>query len=209
MEDDVRLRRVQPDLTVSDTAEWQPGGGEALAVADAISTELEYPDFEPQKRRHLSIIHNASRRVVTVVELLSPSNKPPGDDSEAYREKRAELIASDVNLVEIDLLRRGERLTMRGQHPPGDYFVYIGRTEQRPRCQVIGWPLRAPMPLIPIPLLPDDDESTLDLTVTFRAAYEPAFYDRRLPYTDSLDPPPSEPDAEWLRQCLGASDPPQ
>jgi hypothetical protein len=119
------------------------------------------------------------------------------------------LIASHVNLVEIDLLRRGERLTMRGQHPPGDYFVYIGRTEQRPRCQVIGWPLRAPMPLIPIPLLPDDDESTLDLTVTFRAAYEPAFYDRRLPYTDSLDPPPSEPDAEWLRQCLGASDPPQ
>ena len=97
------------------------------------------------------------------MELLAAANKASGEDGiEAYLEKRAELIASQVNLVEIDLLRGGERLPMRGPLPSGVYHVFIGRLGRKPRCQVTAWPLQMALPKIPIPLLPDDEEVVLD-----------------------------------------------
>lgn len=47
---------------------------------------------------------------------------------------------------------------------------------------------RSPLPAVPIPLLPDDPEVTLDLQAAFRAAYEPSLYDRRLSYDQPLVP---------------------
>ena len=47
----------------------------------------------------------AERRIVTVVVILSPSNKTAHEKGEAYRFKREEYIATGVNLLEIDLLR--------------------------------------------------------------------------------------------------------
>jgi opacity protein-like surface antigen len=40
---DVRLNRVQPDLTISTTDAWRTGAGAAVAVAEPITAELEYP----------------------------------------------------------------------------------------------------------------------------------------------------------------------
>jgi hypothetical protein len=160
----------------------------------------EYPEFEPRTKRHLRLIHRPTGRVVTVMELLSPSNKTPGEDGlDAYLEKRAEFVASRCRLVELDLLRGGERLPMAGPLPAGDYYVYIGRVGRRPRCQIMAWSLRSPLPTIPIPLLP---EVSLDLQAAFRAAYEPSLYDRRLPYEEPLSPPLSAEDEAWVRQRL-------
>ena len=157
-------------------------------------------------QRHLKIIHRPSERVVTVMELLSPANKAAGEGGlDAYLEKRAELLACRCNLVELDLLRGGERLPMAGVLPPGDYFAYVGRIGRKPRCQVIGWPLRAQLPSIPIPLLPEDGELPLDLQAVFLAAYEPAFFDRRLPYHEPLGTPLHPTDETWMRTILPAA----
>jgi hypothetical protein len=104
--------------------------------------------------------------------------------------------------VEIDLLRGGERLPMRGPLPAGDYFVYIGRSGRKPRGKVIGWDWKSPMPTIMIPLLPEDPEIDLNLQAVFESAYEPACYDRVLPYGDPLDPPLPPLDAAWARERL-------
>ena len=50
------------------------------------------------------------------------------------------------------------------------------------------WSLRSPLPIVPIPLLPEDPEVPLDLQAVFHAAYEPSLYDRRLPYDQPLFP---------------------
>jgi len=116
-------------------------------------------------------------------------NKQPGEDGlDAYLEKRAEFIASRSNLVEIDLLRGGDRLPMSGDLPPGDYYVYIGRVQRKPRCQVLGLPWRRPLPVIPIPLLPEDGEAKVDLEEIFQRTYDPSYYDKRLPYGEPLVP---------------------
>ena len=201
--EEVRLHRVKPDVTISVGEAWKAAGEAAVAVAEPTMVELDYPDFEPRTQRHMRLIHRPTGRVVTVMELLSPINKAPGENGlEAYLEKRAEFLASRCHLIEFDLLRDGERLPMAGPLPRGDYYVYLGRAGRRPRGQIIAWPLRSPLPTIPVPLLPGDPEVTLDLQAAFRAAYEPSLYDRRLPYEQPLLPPLRPEDESWVRQRL-------
>jgi hypothetical protein len=201
--EDVRLHRVQPDVTVSATAAWQPGTEAAVGVAEPTAVELEYPDIEPRRQRHLRLIHRPTGQVVTVMELLSPINKTPGEDGlDAYLEKRAELLGSGCHLIELDLLRGGERLPMAGPLPQGDYYVYVGRVGRRPRGQIITWSLRSPLPTVHVPLLAPDPEVPLDLQSVFRAAYEPSLYDRRLPYAEPLLPALPPADEAWVRQRL-------
>ena len=53
---------------------------------------------------------NHGQRLVTTIEILSPSNKRPGTEGwELYQRKRQTLLLGNVNLVEIDLLRGGQR----------------------------------------------------------------------------------------------------
>lgn len=201
--DEQRLHRVQPDVTISTAADWNVEDGGAAAVAQPTTVELDYPDFEPLTQRHLVLVHRASGRVVTVIELLSPVNKASGQEGRnAYLDKRAEFLASRCHLVELDLLRGGRRLPMAGPLPRGDYYVYVGRAGRRPRCQVLAWSLPAPLPTVPIPLLPEDADVPLDLQAAFRAAYEPALYERRLPYEGPLQPPLEAGRERWLQRCL-------
>jgi hypothetical protein len=165
--------------------------------------ELEYPDYEPRTQRHLKVIQPRTGRVVTVIEVLSPTNKQPGEDGlDAYIEKRTEYLCTGTNLVEIDLLRGGARLPMSRRLPPGDYYVYVGRVHRKPRCQVIGWPWRRPLPAIPIPLLPDDQEAWTNLQELFQTVYEQSFYVRRLPYNQPVVPPLSTDDEAWVQERL-------
>lgn len=202
--DDEPLHRVVPDITISTPNWWSDGlSGGSTAVLEPATSEMEYPEFERHTERHLQIIHRAMERVVTVIELLSPSNKAAGQDGLGkYLDKRNEFLSSGCHLIELDLLRGGQRLPMSAPLPPGDYFALIGRVGHTPRCQVFGWSLRAKLPLLPIPLLPDDPEATLDLDAEFGSAYESSFYSRRLPYREPLVPPMREDDNAWVRERL-------
>jgi hypothetical protein len=202
-EDDYNLHRVRPDVTVSATEVWKPAAGGGLAVAEPATMELEYPAYEPRTQRRLKVVHRTNERVVTALELLSPTNKVPGEAGlDAYLEKRAELLACQCHLVELDLLRGGQRLPMSGPLPPGDYYAFIGRVGKKPRCHVIGWPLSSPLPTINVPLLAPDPDLSLDLQSVFHAAYDPALYDRRLRYGQPLDPPLRPADEPWVREAL-------
>jgi hypothetical protein len=205
-ESDLALHRRKPDISILGSEPRKSGALAATLEAESgpAVAELEYPEYDPQTQRRLEIIHQSTQRVVTVFELLSPTNKSPGEAGlNAYLEKRAEFVACPCNLVELDLLRGGERLPMAKPLPAGDYYAYIGRTQRRPRCEVIGWSLRTKLPAIPIPLLPEDGEVALDLQKVFADAYEPAFFHRRLPYDRPLLPPLPPPDDLWMRQMLG------
>jgi hypothetical protein len=199
--EDIRLHCVQPDITVSTTPAWQPAA--AVAVAEPTMVAMEYPAIEPRMRRHLKLIHRPTGQVGTVMELLSPINKASGEDGlEAYMEKRAEFLASGCHFIEFDLLRGDERLPMAGPLPKGDYYAYVGRAVRRPRGQILAWPLRSPLPTVPVPLLPGDSEVSLDLQSAFRAAYEPSLYERRLPYDQPLLPELPREEEEWVRRQL-------
>lgn len=206
-QEEVRLHRVQPDVTISTLDRAEDVGGTAVAVAEATTVELEYPAIEPHHQRRLVVTHRLTGDVVTVMELLSPANKSAGKDGlDTYLEKRAELLTSQCHLLEIDLLRGGRRLPMVGELPLADYYIYVGRVERRPHCQAITWSLRSQLPTsISVPLLPEDPDATLNLAQVFRKTYEDSRYDQRLPYGERLMPPLEKADEQWARQCLDAA----
>src|SRR5438309_1293272 len=63
---------------------------------------------EEIRQGYLEIREVSGGRVVTVIEVVSPANKAAGSRvHQTYLRKQADVLASDANLVEIDLLRRG------------------------------------------------------------------------------------------------------
>jgi hypothetical protein len=121
----------------------QVGGLMTAAVATVEPVTLEHDLDDTGTETYLEIRRRPDNQLVTVIELLSPSNKElPGRD--AYLAKRNALLHQYVHLVEFDLLVGGRRLPMRTPLPPGDYYAFVSRAEQRPRAEVYHWGIRAP-----------------------------------------------------------------
>ena len=133
--------------------------------------------------------------LVTVLELLSPSNKQAGYDRDAYVAKRRHYLLSDVNFIEIDLLRGGPRMPIE-ELSPCDYYVLVKRASDRTRAGV--WPirLRDVLPPIPIPLRAPDPDVRLDLQAVLHSVYDRAGYRHRI-YRGTPKPKLVADDAQW------------
>jgi hypothetical protein len=144
------------------------------------------------------------RRLVTSIEVLSPSNKKRGSRGwRRYLRKRQALLLGKANLVEIDLLRGGTRMPMLDPLPNSPYYLLVAREEMAPRCRV--WPafFDRPLPSIPVPLSRPDPDITLALqplieTICRRGRYE------EIDYGQALTPPLGPEEAAWLRERLQA-----
>ena len=151
----------------------------------------------------LKIVDRESREVVTVVEVLSPSNKHPGSYGLlAYRAKRQGLLMSQSHLVEIDLLRGGKRIEFRNALPVSDYLVHVSRVEERPDGRA--WPIRLeePLPPIPIPLRAPDADVELDVQQVLSAIYDRCAYDLEIDYSRDPDPQLTGETALWADRLL-------
>lgn len=180
-----------------------PDRGSVPAAAGALEAPAYgrmLPTVDVEKHSYLEIRDRRNRELVTVIELLSPSNKKPGPDREQYVAKRRQLLVSNVHLVEIDLLRGGPRMPLQDL-PDCDYCVLVSRVEDRPRVGI--WPLRLRdrLPLIPIPLRAPDPDARIDLQEILHRLYDAAGYEDYI-YTSAPRPPLHPDDAAWAQQFL-------
>jgi hypothetical protein len=144
----------------------------------------------------------AQRRLVTIIEILSPANKY-GEGKFEYNQRRVELLRTETHVLEIDLLRQGARIPLQGDVPPAHYYVYLSRWQRRPFTQVWAIGLRDRLPTVPVPLLPPDPDVTLDIQAAIRACFDLVGYERLLDY--SAPPPPPDLDAvhgAWVADLL-------
>lgn len=204
-EDDPGYSKLIPDLRIGERPEkkdWSvPPQTAALEVAEpiVITTLLDDDIHEPR----LEVIDRETRQLVTVLEIISPSNKAAGSYGRAsYQQKRREILDSPGHWVEIDLLRQGKALFPRPVHQQGDYFVHVSRVDKRPKGFV--WPILLPqrLPVIPIPLKGNDPEVTLDLQLTLDTLYDHCAYDRIVDYRRPPKVSLSEPYDAWADQLL-------
>jgi hypothetical protein len=146
----------------------------------------------------IEVYHVPEMELVTVIEILSPSNKG-GSGRIDYVAKRDALIDQPINLVEIDLLLSGTRMPLSGRMPTGDYVAIVARSERRPNADVYAWPLRQPLPVLPIPLRVPDPDVRLDLAEVFRMTYDRGGYSRIMRYGRPLPAslPISPEDRTW------------
>lgn len=191
-------RGFVPDVGIVRT-EVPEIGGLAVAIAEAPLT-LPVQMQIPTRYARIEIRSVQDETLVTSIVLLSPANKRPGvDGAHAYEQKRQELFASNVHLLEIDLLRGGQRPSLARPLPPAPYFVFLSRSYRRPLIDVWPAPLQAALPVVPVPLIYPDPDVALDLTRILHQVYRNARYERRIDYR--TDPPPPElttEDAAWL-----------
>ncbi len=190
---------VVPDVYVTKHDGWLDSVSGSVAVATE-PTVLTLPEIDPQIEAFLQIRSTESDEVVTVIEVLSPTNKRTKDGRAAYLKKRYESLHSDANLIELDLLRGGLRLPTVEPLPTGDYFAFITRAERRPKVEVYAWPLERRLPIIPIPLAEGDPDVPLDLQAVFESTFDRAGFDCILKYTKPIDPPLTEQQQEWVEQ---------
>ena len=202
--DDPQL--IRPDLTVV-----RPPGRRSVRRATESATavlepiECTLPGPVEVREKYLVIRKLHSSEVVTVIEVLSPSNKRVrGEGRDEYLAKREEVLQSRTNLVELDLLRGGARLPTTGPLPEGDYYAFVCRVGRRMRADVYAWPLPHCLPTIPVPLSPGDREASLDLQAVFNSVYDRAGYDYSLDYRQPIAPPLDKANAKWVREVLKA-----
>ena len=145
----------------------------------------------------------AERRLVTIVEILSPVNKR-GAGAQEYLDRRIELMQTATHLLEIDLLTVGYRIALEGDLPPAPYYIYLSRMERRPRTEIWAIRLQDPLPRVPVPLLRPDPDVVLDMQAAVDACFALVGYERLLDYRS--DPPAalSAADGTWVRERLAA-----
>lgn len=172
--DGIRQFLGRADVGVAPLRPASLESGTTAAVLDA-PVRVRLPEVDRESESFIEIRDRQNRELVTVIELLSPSNKRPGEDRDQYIHKRHRLTAAGVNLVEIDLLRGGPRMPMTGL-PACDYCVLVSPSEAWPDGGL--WPvgLRDVLVPIPIPLRPSEPPAHLDLKVVLDRVYDAAGY---------------------------------
>lgn len=199
-------RIVERDVRPAEAPDDPGSGGVAtarLAVAEPIDVTALMTGSSARER-FLEIRDAANRRVVTVIEIVSPWNKVVGSAGRrAFRQKRDEVGDSDASWLEIDLLRQGTPTWEVLGFPHTAYRAYADRTTADGRRQ-LAWPipLRARLPVLPVPLAPGEPDVPLDLQAAVDAAYEAAGYDLDLDYGRPPVPPLAPDDAAWAHELL-------
>lgn len=194
-------RVVYPDVHVVEAGERRLKERSPVYEGTTITVPaVELPGLLPEEVPVLSVeIRDvAARRLVTIVEILSPVNKR-GVGAQQYLERRWDILQTNTHLLEIDLLRGGQRIPFRQEVPPAHYYVYLSRAGRRPYSEI--WPvtLRESLPTVPVPLLPPDEDVPLDLQQALTACYELVGYERLLDYGEA-PPVLSEEDSVWAEK---------
>jgi hypothetical protein len=193
-----RRRLREPDVFVVRSKKQAEATSSSTMMAAPRTITL--PLRERKGRPFIKILDRRERRVVTIVELLSPTNKSPGEHHQQYLAKRDEYFASGINLVEINLLRAGkvpplgEIETERLQ-----YYILVCRAGELPKAEIWPFTVRDRFPDFPIPLRPGS-QITLNLRPSVERAYREAHYDDEIDYARPPSPPFAGRDATWVRQ---------
>lgn len=193
-----------PDVWVQKVRE--SGGGVALAErAPAAPVILEVAELEVHQHYIAILDRYRDFKVVTVIELISPSNKDAGPGRDSYVAKQREIRASESHLVEIDLLRRGRHVSsVTASHLNGlgayDYLTCVNRWPRRRRFELYPCHLREPLLRIDVPLAEPDADALLDLQAALEQAYWDGRYMLRVRYEDPCQPPLPPEDQQWASE---------
>lgn len=196
-----RQRNVPPPLPAGDGVLV----AEAFAptAPTAASVLIQLPEIEV-RLASVEIYDTAQNQLVTAIEILSPVNKR-GPGLTKYRAKWWELRRASVHILEIDLLRRGQRPLVHTRIPDSPYRVTLARAGSG---SVHAWAvqLRDALPVLPVPLRSPDADVLLDLGLAIRTIYDRAAYDLSIDYTAPPPPPElSSDELAWLRDQIGSA----
>jgi hypothetical protein len=154
----------------------------------------------------VEIRQRTDNRLVTLVDIISPTNRTSVSGKAAYLDSRIDALNHRAAVVEIDLVTQGKPPLDfdRTQLPEHHYTITVTRGAAPHRHQVYAAVLTKRLPPFKLPLAADDRDTVIDLQVSFARAYDAADFSRKIDYTTT--PPadvvlPAE-DRDWLKDHL-------
>ncbi len=155
----------------------------------------------------VEIVRLEDEHIVTLIEVLSPTNKRKGEGRRQYLRKQREILESETHLVEIDLLKDGAptlAVLQAGliQLPPHRYLINVRRAPELYRFEVYPIPLQERLPNLRIPLMAPDPDVTCDLQTVLNKAYDNGAYARLLNYHEPPRTSLLEQEEKWVDELL-------
>jgi hypothetical protein len=199
-------RRRKPDVWVERTAD--EGAIATVPQLEADTALIVQIDGLEIKQRRIEVLDSYDdMKVVTAIELVSPSNKVPGEARESYEAKQDELLSRDCHFVEIDLIRRGTHVMnipewRVAQLDSFDYLCCVSRWPRRNRYELYSCRLCDRLPRIRVPLIAPDPDVILDLQAALEQIYHEARFGVRLRYDKPCVPRLPDADQEWAYDQL-------
>ncbi len=200
---DDELRR-EPDVAL-----FGPDNGNAAPALAGWAVVAERLAEEPLEEPYLEILSAKGKRLVTAVEVISLTNKRAGEQGrKSYSDKQEEYWLSGVNLVEVDLLRRGPHASatphrrVLARFGPFDYHVSVVLARQRPAYHAAEFKLADRLPAFAVPLEPGVQPVLIDLQPMLDRAYERGRYAELVNCCAPADPPLSAEQQAWAEGIL-------
>ncbi|OLP20323.1 hypothetical protein BST81_00885 [Leptolyngbya sp. 'hensonii'] len=192
-----------PDVSVSS----KPGAGpspqlEGVATVQPHPIQIRLAIPEEVREGYLEIREVVTGVVVTAIEVLSPKNKRPGEGLEAYERKRRQMLVSMTHLVEIDLLKAGRSTVEKGDSWLKDYHILVSRSDRRPIADLYAFNLSEAIPVVPVPLGPEEAEPELNLQRLMGQIYEQAGFDTAIDYGRSPVASFPQDTLDWIEGLL-------
>ena len=196
------IQRSEPPRTTNGRAKA------AVALASDPAWEIEAESDEIREGYIDIVAADDESRVVTTIEILSPTNRATGSEGrKQYEKKQREVLGSPTSMMEIDLLRSGSHtvaaphanLARRGHY---DYLMCLSRGERHGRFTVWAPTVREKLPKLLVPLAGDDADLVVDLQPVFDRSYDEGAFARRLDYGAPPTVALSPSDAEWAEGVL-------
>lgn len=202
-------RNIVPDVRVVERG-WREEpvlrASNGITVAEPLVIQID--EDEPVRQGFIEIIDlKSGRRVVTVIEIISPFNKIAGPGRDMYVKKQGELRQAGVSLVEIDLNRTGNRVLSApferipdGHRTP--YAACVRRGWKPSAFEYYRLPLRERLSAIAIPLRQTDADIPLDLQSVLDECCEEGRYIEDIDYREEPEPALSPDESKWADTLL-------
>ncbi len=208
-------REIIPDVWVrrglaESAARPQSASQPAAAVLEELTPLLvRVPALEIHEPYITILDRMSGQKIVTVIEVVSPTNKYAGPGHRSYLMKQEEVLASDAHLVEIDLLRAGPHVLAiplpiaRRRAGEYDYLSCVNRAkEDREEYELYPARLRTKLPRVLIPLTGGDLDVRLEIQAMLNQTYDAGDYRDRIDYRNPCTPPLSPEDQTWAVELI-------
>jgi Protein of unknown function (DUF4058) len=201
-------RSIYPDVALLKAQ----AGAQAQESAAGIGTTLADEPVRVQSRAaevredYLQIYEKSTKKLITGIELISPTNKSDRRGRALYLRMRRELRREGVNEVEVDLARGGKPLvrlpkSILDKIQPGGYVVNIARANNLD-YEFYPIEVKARLPRVGIPLKPGEPDVVLDLQAAVARVYDGGAYSLRIDYSREPVPPLNEENSRWAKELL-------
>ena len=199
--DELRSGYAVPDLNITGGGQRTAGAG---ARPDAGAVTVTLPELRPVHEWFIEIRTENRLPSVTILEILSHSNKRAGQGRRNYLAKRMRILQSPTHLVEIDLLRANNPMPAEGHNDRAAYRILVSPSGMRPQATMLLFGVQSAIPSFTVPLLRGDAGPALALGEIFSDLYVRGYYDRSVNYANDPEGPLSDHDRAWLDRTLRA-----